>query len=34
MSADVLEGHISSIFWVEVNDMIYIGNGGQGQDDV
>jgi len=36
-SADVSEGHIASIFWVEVmivNDMIYIGNGGQGQDDV
>jgi hypothetical protein len=36
-SADVSEGHIASIIWVEVmtvNDMIYIGNGGQGQDYV
>jgi hypothetical protein len=36
-SVDVLEGYIASIFWVEmmvVNDMIYIGNGRQGQDDV
>jgi len=36
-SPDVSEGHTASIFWVEVmtvNDMIYIGNGGQGQDDV
>jgi hypothetical protein len=36
-SADFSEGHIASIFWVEVmavNDMIYMGNGGQVQDDV
>lgn len=36
-SADVSVGHTASIFLVEVmtvNDMIYIGNGGQGQDDV
>jgi hypothetical protein len=36
-SANVSDGHTASIFCVEamtVNDMIYIGNGRQWQDDV